>query len=76
MKTYYRSHQLEVNATPRGDITYDIYNRSQHVLAGFSRTDLSEQAVLEKMRVRVDEMILDFTTNGPPKAPPLVAARR
>jgi hypothetical protein len=76
MKTYYRSHSLEINSTPERTILFDIHNRSQHVLSGWSKTDINEQAVLEKMRVRVDEMIADFTTNGPPKAPQLMAARR
>ena len=58
MKTYFRSHELHINTQPDGqEIVYDVFQRGQHVLAGFSRTDLNETTVLERLRERVNQFI-------------------
>jgi hypothetical protein len=59
MKHFYRSHTLEVNKQPNGQVVFDIFARGQqHILAGFSQ-DGSEKERLEQMKVRVDNMLLE-----------------
>jgi hypothetical protein len=60
MRTFYRAHSIEVNTLPSGTILFDIFNRSrQPLLTGFSLTDPNEQTVMDRMRERVDQIILD-----------------
>jgi hypothetical protein len=60
MKHFYRSHDLQVNTLPSGTISYDIFDRSRrYLLAGFSLTDRNEQEVMDRLRTRVDQIILD-----------------
>lgn len=57
MRTYYKSHEIEINKQPNGDIVYDIFARGrQHVLAGFSLTG-TETQYLTEMKARVDKMV-------------------
>lgn len=74
MRTFYRSHQIDVNTLPSGTIVFDVFQRGQqpHVLAGFSMTDTGEAVVAERMKSRVDQ----FINEAPAKAPTFIAARR
>lgn len=57
MRTYYKSHEIEINKQPNGDIVYDIFARGrQHVVAGFSLTG-TETEFLTEMKARVDKMV-------------------
>ena len=60
MRTFYRSHSIEVNTLPNSTIVFDIFNRSrQPLLTGFSLTDPNEQTVMDRMRAKVDDLILE-----------------
>lgn len=62
MKTFHRSHEIQINAQPDGEIVYDVFQRGQHVLAGFSRTDLSETSVLERLREWVNKNLVEISS--------------
>jgi hypothetical protein len=62
LKTYYKSHEIEINKQPNGQVVYDIYARGrQHVLAGFSATG-TEIQYLTEMKARVDQMVTEAPT--------------
>jgi hypothetical protein len=57
VKTYYKSHEIEINKQPNGDVIYDVFARGrQHVLAGFSLSG-TEVQFLTEMKIRVDKMV-------------------
>lgn len=60
MKSIYKSHEIQVNTQPNGQIVYDVYNRSrQHLLAGFSQQNIGERAVFDMMKQRVDQLLTE-----------------
>jgi len=60
VKHFYKGHDLQVNTERTGTIVYDVFNRSrQHLLAGFSLTEPNEQTVMDRMKARVDQFILE-----------------
>jgi len=59
VRTYYKSHEIEINKQPNGDVVFDIYARGrQHVLAGFSATGTEVQWLTE-MKSRVDQFLTE-----------------
>ena len=59
MVTFYRSHKIEVNAQPNGQVLFDIYDRrGQGLLSGFAfSTD--EKFWADTMKARVDSFMAE-----------------
>lgn len=57
MVTFYRSHKIEVNSQPNGQVIFDVSDRrGSPLLAGFSQLG-SEPEFVARMKTRVDEFI-------------------
>jgi hypothetical protein len=61
MKSFYKSHTLEVNSQPNGQVIYDVFSRQQHVLTGFVQEG-NELEVMESLKGRVDRLIAESPT--------------
>jgi len=65
MKSFYKRHEIQVNAQPNGTIIFDIFDaRKQHLLAGFSLRNENEQTVADRMKERVDQFVLEAQMNS------------
>jgi len=57
MVTFYKSHKIEVNAQPNGQILFDVYDRrGQGLLSGHAFSS-NEQLWAETMKSRVDQLV-------------------
>ena len=56
MRTFYRSHTIEVNKQPNGQVAFDVFSRGQYVLAGFSQEG-GEPEFVDLMKSRVDKIL-------------------
>jgi hypothetical protein len=66
--THYKGYRIEIttrNTGPKTMFVYDIYRGANHLLAGFSLTDLSEDDVVERMKIRVEEIIAEADAKQP-----------
>lgn len=66
--TSYKGYRIEVSISTKGSaplFVYDIHRGAQHLLAGFSYTDVTQDSVLDRCKRRVEELIVDADAREP-----------
>jgi hypothetical protein len=57
-KHFYRGYELEIYTDLKSkSIVYDVFRNRQYVLAGFSFTDRNEAEVLDRLKVKIQELL-------------------